>query len=181
MSNSCFRKAVEADIDAITAIYDAIHVEEEAGRATIGWNRSIYPTRKTAIDSVAKGEMFVLEIDDRVVASMRLNSDQEDAYRRVNWLYEAADEDVLVMHTLTVDPTAARRGIGQNMVILYETYAADHGYHYLRIDTNARNARARKMYSKLGYIESGIIPTTFNGIGGVQLVCMEKKLDPAGT
>ena len=47
----------------------------------------------------------------------------------------------------------------------------------LRIDTNAINQRARAMYQKLGYEERGIVPCVFNGIPGVQLVCLEKYLD----
>lgn len=46
----------------------------------------------------------------------------------------------------------------------------------LRIDTNAKNASARKMYARRGYLESGVIPTVFNGIPDVMLVCMEKRL-----
>ena len=34
-----FRKAAASDIDAVTAIYDAIIAEEEAGRAATGWKR----------------------------------------------------------------------------------------------------------------------------------------------
>ena len=46
----------------------------------------------------------------------------------------------------------------------------------LRIDTNARNEKARRMYARLGYVETDIVPTVFNGIQGVDLVLMEKKL-----
>ena len=50
------------------------------------------------------------------------------------------------------------------------------------MDTNARNARARAMYRRLGYREAGIAPCVFNGIPGVELVCLEKSLeDPAGS
>ena len=41
-----FRKAAASDIDAVTAIYDAIHTEEEAGRTTTGWKRGISSLRK---------------------------------------------------------------------------------------------------------------------------------------
>ena len=44
------------------------------------------------------------------------------------------------------------------------------------MDTNERNAAARRLYAGLGYREAGIVPCTFNGIGGVQLVCLEKTL-----
>ena len=47
----------------------------------------------------------------------------------------------------------------------------------LRIDTNAKNAAARAMYARHGYFESAILPTVFNGIPDVMLVCMEKRLD----
>ena len=36
-----FRQAVPGDLDQIAAIYDAIHTEEETGRAAIGWIRAI--------------------------------------------------------------------------------------------------------------------------------------------
>ena len=58
----------------------------------------------------------------------------------------------------------------------YEDYARENGCLYLRMDTNARNQTARKMYAGLGYWEAGIMPCVFNGIPGVQLVCLEKKL-----
>ena len=45
------------------------------------------------------------------------------------------------------------------------------------MDTNARNRAARALYKKLGYEEVSIVPCTFNGIAGVQLVCLEKKLE----
>lgn len=53
----------------------------------------------------------------------------------------------------------------------------EHGLPELRIDTNARNAAARQMYSKMGYKEITIVPVTFNGIPGVNLVLLEKNLE----
>ena len=45
------------------------------------------------------------------------------------------------------------------------------------MDTNALNLPARRLYKHLGYREVGIVPTTFNGIPGVQLVLLEKHLE----
>ncbi|CAC9931599.1 hypothetical protein PEPCOX59622_00938 [Aedoeadaptatus coxii] len=44
----------------------------------------------------------------------------------------------------------------------------------MRLDTNAKNVRARRMYKTLGYREVGIADTAFNGIAGVELVLLEK-------
>ena len=45
----------------------------------------------------------------------------------------------------------------------------------LRMDTNAVNTAARTLYKKLGYAEACIVPTDFNGIPGVNLVCLDKR------
>ena len=171
-----FRKATLQDLDAIAAIYDAIHSREEAGLVVIGWNRSIYPTRTSAEKSLNDGDMYVLEEGGRILAAAKINQKQEDSYAEATWTHEAADSEVLVLHTLVVDPEEAGRGLGRRFVDFYEGMAAQNGCPYLRMDTNARNAAARALYKKLGYTEVSIVPCIFNGIAGVNLVLLEKTL-----
>ena len=38
------------------------------------------------------------------------------------------------------------------------------GCPYLRMDTNEKNAAARRLYARLGYKEIGIVDCEFNGI-----------------
>lgn len=170
------RKAEVSDIPAVAAIYEAIHDREEAGLTTIGWQRGVYPTADTARAAVEAGELYVLMDAGRVVASGKINQEQMPAYASVNWRYAAPDDQVLVLHTLTVDPACQGKGYARQFLAFYEDMARRMGCLALRIDTNARNAAARAMYAKHGYIESGIIPCVFNGIPGVNLVCMEKAL-----
>lgn len=169
-----FRKAVLGDIPAIAAIYDAIHTAQEAGALCVGWVRDVYPTAVTAEAAVRAGDLFVLEEDGAIVASGRINFEQVDAYALADWQYPA--ERACVLHTLTVDPAAFGKGYGSRFVAFYEEYALAQGCCNLRMDTNARNAKARKLYAALGYREAGIVPCTFNGIPGVGLVCLEKHL-----
>ena len=173
------RKADPSDLSAIAAIYSAINDEEEAGRMCVGWIRGVYPTAGTAREAIAAGDMFVLEEEGRVVASARINQVQMPAYRDVRWRYPASDDRVMVLHTLTVAPAEGGKGYAGQFLEFYERYALANGCPCLRIDTNEKNAVARRMYSRRGYIESGIIPTVFNGIPGVNLVCMEKWIGPA--
>ena len=70
------RKPTQADIPAVAAIYDHILTEEEAGRATIGWIRGVYPTRQTAQDALDAGDLFVLEADGVVAAAAKINQIQ---------------------------------------------------------------------------------------------------------
>ena len=83
---------------------------------------------------------------------------------------------MLVLHTLTVDPSESGKGYGKFFVRFYEELAGGSGIKDLRLDTNAKNTRARKMYASLGYKEVGIVPVVFNGIDGVNLVLLEKEL-----
>lgn len=171
-----FRKATAQDIPAIEKIYEDIHTEEEAGRTSIGWIRGVYPTRQTAEASLARGDLFVAEDADTVVGTAIINQQQVDVYEGAGWRYPAKDSEVMVLHTLVISPSMMKQGFGKAFVAFYEDYARRHDCPYLRMDTNARNLRARAMYQKLGYQEIGIVPCVFNGIDGVQLVLLEKKL-----
>lgn len=170
------RRAQEKDLAAVERIYDAIHTEEEAGRACIGWEREVYPTRRTAEDALVRDDLFVEEAEGRIVGTAIINRVQVDAYAEVKWLYPALDEQVMVLHTLVIDPDKKGKGYGREFVAFYEEYASRSGCTCLRMDTNARNEGARRLYRHLGYREAGIVPCVFNGLAGVELVMLEKKL-----
>lgn len=189
------RKATQEDIPAIAAIYDEIHDREAAGETTTGWFRNVYPVRKTAEDAVARGDMFVQEIggqaggradggsraDDSqsgncIVGTGIINQIQVDVYADGEWQYPAEDNEVMVLHTLIISRKTEERGLGKQFLAYYEAFALENGCRYLRLDTNARNKAARAFYKKHGYTEIGIVPTVFNGIPGVDLVLIEKKL-----
>ena len=171
-----FRRGVPSDVDAIAGIYERIHDEEESGQRVIGWQRGIYPTRQTAQKAIALGDMFVAEIDGEIVAAGRINREQVDVYGAARWQYPAPDHQVMVLHTLVVAPKAEGQGIASEFVAFYERVALENGCTCLRIDTNEKNIRARALYQKLGFREADVIPCEFNGIPGVRLVCIEKKL-----
>ena len=171
------RKATVRDLPAVAAIYDRIHDAEESGRLATGWLRGVYPTEDTARAAVAADDLFVLEDGGEIVAAARINRKQVDVYAQVDWRFPATDDQVMVLHTLSVDPLESGRGFGRQFLAFYEEYSLKNGCPVLRIDTNEINAAARAMYAKHGYVESGIVPTVFNGIPNVMLVCMEKRLD----
>ena len=173
---STIRKAARADLDAVCRIYDQIHTAEERGEAAIGWQRGVYPTEHTAREAIAAGELFVMADGGEIVAAARINRTQVPEYADAQWEYTAPDDEIMVLHTLVVSPACAGRGYGTEFVHFYERYALENGCPYLRMDTNAKNTAARRLYARLGYKEVGIVDCTFNGIAGVKLVCLEKKI-----
>lgn len=170
------RKGTEKDIPAVAAIYEASHGEEAAGRTTTGWLPGIYPVRATAEDALAREELYVLEEDGQILGAAKINRRQEEVYAQADWLHTAGEDEVLVLHTLVIHPGAKGRGLGKQFVAFYEDLARAMGCTVVRMDTNQRNTAARSLYQKLGYREAGILPCEFNGIPGVWLVCLEKKL-----
>lgn len=170
------RKAHEGDLPGVARIYDDIIEQEERGLARIGWVRGVYPTEDTAREALEWGDLFVNEEDGEIVAAARINQVQVPEYAKAHWEYPADEREVMVLHTLVVSPSQSGKGIGSLFVKFYETYALEQGCRYLRMDTNEKNQAARRLYAKLGYREIGIVPCVFNGIPGVQLVCLEKKI-----
>ena len=166
-----------ADIPQITAIYDHILAREERGETAVGWARGVYPTERTALDALRAGTLFVLEREGSVAAAAKIDQNQVPEYAGAPWQYpDAPAEQVMVLHTLVVDPARSGQGCGSEFVGFYERYALERGCPYLRMDTNAKNTAARRLYARLGYREAGTVSCVFNGIPDVQLVCLEKKL-----
>ena len=171
-----FRKAAIEDLDRIEEIYNQIHSEEEAGRISANWKREVYPTKKTAIEAVLLGDMFVECDNGIIVACARINKCQLAEYSQVDWKYKADNSKIMVLHTLAVSPKYVRKGYGGRFVEFYEKYAFDNQCRNLRIDTWEKNTVARTMYQKLGYEEAGIVTSTFNGISDFRLICLEKLI-----
>ena len=170
------RKAKVDDIDAVTMIYDKIHTAEEKGETVIGWERGIYPERDTALAALDRDDLFVVEENKTIVGTGILNQIQVDVYAQGKWEYDADPSEVMVMHTLVIDPDLKGRGYGTAYVLFYEEYARSNGCGYLRIDTNEKNIAARRLYKRLGYKEIGIVNCVFNGLEDVNLVLIEKKI-----
>lgn len=170
------RKATEKDIKTIADIYLDIHTAEENGSVTIGWVRDIYPTEETAKLALQRGDLFVEEDEGLIVGAAIINQKQEYIYETANWNYKVPNNEIMVLHTLVISPKLLKKGYGKKFISFYEEYALSHNCHYLRLDTNEKNSRARAMYKKLGYNEIDNCPCKFNGIEDVRLVLLEKGI-----
>lgn len=117
------RPATAHDLARIEEIYDTIHTAEEAGKVSIGWVRGVYPTRATAQAGLDAGDLFVLADGGTVYAAGRINREQVPVYAEVPWAHDVPPEQVLVLHTLVVDPAVAGHGCGTQFVRFYEQRA----------------------------------------------------------
>ena len=174
--NMLIRKAIKEDIPKVAEIYEAIHDGEANGKFHTGWMPGVYPVRETAEVALERGELFVAEREGKIVGSAKINDLQEECYYSMPWMYPAEDGEVLVIHTLVVNPECNNIGVGGALLEYYEAMAREQGKKVLRLDTQERNVRARAFYRKRGYREIGIAGCVFNGIPNVRLVMLEKKI-----
>ncbi|CEM61950.1 GNAT family N-acetyltransferase [Treponema phagedenis] len=171
------RKATDKDIKRVVEIYEKVIKNDMDGARVVGWTLGIYPTEETAAEALKEGTLFVMEKDGTVVASARIDKNQPAAYADVNWQDKNAhSRNVMVIHTLSVDPDYSGKGYGKEFIQFYEDYALKNGCPYLRIDTFDTNKVSRGLYKSLGYHEAGIISCNFNNIPDGKLVCLEKRL-----
>lgn len=170
------RRAKVGDLDAIEKIYNKILLKEEEGEVTTGWELGIYPRRETAEAALKRNDIFVMEDEGSIVGSGVINKDQLDVYAKGKWKFATKDSEVMVLHTLAIDPDKSGRGYGKRFVKFYEDYGRKSGCKYLRMDTNERNKPARSLYKKLGFDEIDCLSCIFNGLEGVNLILFERKL-----
>ena len=170
------RKAELKDIKTVASIYEDIITLEEAGKYTTCWVRGVYPTEKTALNALSEGTLYVMEEDGIVVGSAIINQKSADGYDRAAWKVSATMEETLVIHTLSISPKATHKGYGEAFIRFYEDMGKERGLKALRLDTNEKNTKSRPFYKSLGYTEVDIVKSDFNGVGIVNLVCIEKEI-----
>ena len=97
------RPATAEDLDAIVATYaELLDYEAEHGSFS-NWEKGIYPTRDYASDVIANGDMYVLEEDDAICASMVFSRTQAPEYADVPWKHAAPDDEVLGATVIRMD------------------------------------------------------------------------------
>ena len=170
------RPAVAADLDGITAIYDAIPGREEAGPVYTNWQRGKYPTVDTARQALEAGTLYVGEEDVFLWGVVNLNGIQLPEYDAILWTFPAERNQVAVIHTICIHPVRAGRGLARRMVAFCEEETRRQGKAVMRLDTWEGNLPANRMYPVLGYRYAGAAEFFFQGFIREILNCYEKKL-----
>lgn len=170
------RPATAADLNGITAIYDAILDREEAGPVYTNWQRGKYPTTDTARQALEAGTLYVGQEDGFLWGVVNLNGIQLPEYDAIPWAIPAEREQVAVIHTLCIHPAASGQGRAKQMVTFCEEEARRQGKTVMRLDTWEGNLPANRMYPALDYRYAGAAEFFFQGFIREILNCYEKAL-----
>ena len=172
------RLATAADIPAVAAIYEAILDQEaESGINYTNWQKGKYPTIDTAKGILEAGTLYVGEDEDGTIwGSMNLNAIQLPEYVKIDWSIPATDDQVAVIHTLTIDPARKGHGLARKMSTFAEDTARAQGKTVMRFDTWEGNKPANHLYPAMDYRYAGSTGFFFMGYTHSTLNLYEKKL-----
>lgn len=145
-----------SDVDDVTKIYMDIHEEHANGINYPKWPYNIYPIEEDAKEGIDKQELYVLKIENQIVGSVILNHHQEEGYEQAQWLVEANENEVMVIHTLAISPNLKGRGYAGIMIKKMKELAIKQGCTAIRLDITNGNLPARYLYQKHGFYFTGI-------------------------
>lgn len=167
-------KARKKDTEKVIEIYARIQADESSS-AYSSWKKDEYPTPEIAVRAAEKGNLYLFYEEGFLKGSVIMDGEQPDDYGKIQWKHIAPKTEILILHTLCVDPDFVKRGVGSRILFEIEAFARDSGYKIIRFDTYRGNAPAVRLYLKNGYLEAGLTDIFVYGKSR-PLRCFEKRL-----
>lgn len=151
-----FIQAEKDDLYEVGMIYERIHEDLNQSINYPRWPRGIYPTEESALEAIDKKELYILKDDNKIIGSVILNHDQDLGYENVDWQVLAKDNEVMVIHTLAINPLYKGKGYAGIMIRKIKQLAIWKDCLALRLDLTQGNLPARNLYQKHGFYFTGI-------------------------
>jgi len=150
-SEITIRKANGKDMNTVLEIFKkAINVMNTNG--ILQWD-DIYPDEQILNEDIENNQMFLGEIDGKIVSVFVLNQECDEEYENGNWRYQRSP--FAVIHRFCVNPNFQNNGIGTKTMNIIEEMLKENSIETIRLDTFSLNTYALKMYEKLGYNKVG--------------------------
>lgn len=118
------------------------------------WNEH-YPSKQAFLDDIAQEELYVLEVDKKIIGTIVLSTHMDDEYIPITWL--TSNEANLYIHRLSVHPEYQGQGYAQKLMNFAEEYAKNNDFKSVRLDTFSVNKRNVNFYQTRGYKQLGDI------------------------
>lgn len=155
------RATTEADLDAILAII-------EDGRASLDalgidqWQNG-YPTVEVLQEDIQQKHGYIALDDDGkpvgIISAIFGGERQYDTIHNGSWLTESMSHEprYCAIHRVAVAKDASGKGVASFMMQAIEDIARKQNVESVRIDTHEGNTPMRKLITKCGYTECGIV------------------------
>ena len=164
-------RAAEGDLQELLNLYERVAAEMEKS-GLLQWHWGVYPTEEMIRDDVAQGLMYIQRIDGVIAGAVAVfNGVDEPEYAEVPW---TCGVNPGYFHRLAVDPAMQGMGIAGGILDDVQQILRGQGCDSVRCDTNDKNARARRLYEKMGFSACG--PVVWDDTPGEAYTAFDKSL-----
>lgn len=145
------RQAASGENDRVIDFYYDLIDAMEGAEFHPGWEKELYPTREFLTQAVHLGELYIGEMDGKIVSAMVINHSCHETYCNITWSVGAKTDEVYVIHTLGVHPVFAGQGIAGQMVREAIVLAEKKKIKTIRLEVLKGNIPAEKVYLAAGF------------------------------
>lgn len=145
------RKAQQSDRNEIVMMYKAV-IKDMIDKRIYQWDE-IYPDAVTIEDDIKKEQLYIAELDSRIVSAFVLNREYDEEYKEGAWRYPRAN--FYVLHRFCVNPKVQGKKIATRVLYLIEDLLREWGVEAIRLDAFSGNPVALHLYEKSGYKRTG--------------------------
>ena len=170
MKQSVIRTANKKDLSRIIEIIKscAAHM---ISKNIFQWNEH-YPNIETFENDVLNKNLYVLEINKKIVGCLVISHEMDEFYDKVKWLTHS--DSNIYLHRLAVDPSCQKKGYAKQLMNFSFKYAVANNIISIRLDTFSGNPFNNIFYSDLGFIKLGEI--YFRKQSDKPFYCFEKVM-----
>lgn len=147
------RKGTLDDIDNILHITKACAADMIA-KNIFQWNE-FYPNKTPFINDAKRGELYVLEVENKIVGCITVSTFMDEEYIPIPWL--TPNKNNIYIHRVAIHPNLQGQGYAQKLMAFAENYARENNFQSVRLDTFSQNKRNHKFYELRDYKKLGDI------------------------
>ena len=170
-----FKRVQKKEIDSILKLF--LNVKKKLLKQGIfQWKESLndYPGKKEIDEAFNRNELFVLEIDSKIVGSVIMNQNTAPEWNNILWINQ--NNPFLVLHALMISPENQGMGMGSKMIKHCLTFAKVNNYQSIRLDCFSKNISSIKLYEKNGFQNLGKVFFPFKSKGNEEYFCYEREI-----
>jgi len=149
--NLVIESGISADIDELERLYDDLNDYLSATTNYPGWIKGVYPVRENAVSAILNNNIFVARHEGKIVGSIILDHQPEEAYHGVKWKLDADYSSIFVVRTFVVHPSYLKIGVGRILMDFSFELAQKSGMKSIRLDVYEKNIPAILLYEKCGF------------------------------
>ncbi|WP_371736635.1 GNAT family N-acetyltransferase [Cellulophaga sp. HaHaR_3_176] len=112
------------------------------------WNEH-YPSKKAFEKDIKRNELYVLEVDAKIIGTIVISTLKDEEYNPIKWL--TTEENSVYIHRLSVSPDYQGKGFAQKMMDFAENFAKQNNFDSIRLDTFGQNTRNMRFYEARDY------------------------------